>query len=118
MKTIENALIESTSLGKEGHGIMTCDLGLCFGSWHQGFGGYAFDEFHKGKECRVGTAYGLNFIMNVLEVAGVDRWEDLVGKVVRVESDDGKILRIGHVIKNIWLSPQVLAEAWKDSLVI
>ncbi len=71
---IVNARIDSTMLGIEGHGIMTCMIGLDYGGSHQGFGGYGFDQQkEKGNydAGRVGTVYGCTFILRVLEVVGV-----------------------------------------------
>lgn len=113
---IVNARIDSTMLGVEGHGILSCMIGLDYGGTHQGFGGYGMDEPLKddtGKFIRrQGTAFGCEFIRRVLEVVGVERWEDLKGQHVRVKRGDGwngEILAIGHIIKDEWFDPKALA---------
>lgn len=101
----KNAVIESTMLGIEDHGILTCFLYLNYGGSSQGFGGYSFDEYDKGKDKRVGVAWGMEFIRNVLETLEVESWEDLTGERCRVVSDSGKVYRIGHFLKDQWFDP-------------
>jgi len=120
MLEVKNARIEGTSLGFEHHDILTCWLHLDYGGSGQGFGGYVLDTYDKEAKQRVGTPYGTEFILRVLRVVGVRKWEDLVGKHVRVStSRDKGITCIGHIIKDKWFSPRELAaEMWpKDEAV-
>ncbi len=59
MREKRNAVIESTTLGPEGHGIFSAYLTLNFGGSCQAFGGYALDK-HNGQRGtnseRLGTA--------------------------------------------------------------
>jgi len=91
---IKNAKIESTQLGKEDHGIPTCFITLDYGSAGQGFGGYDL------------RYYGIEMIIRILEVVDVEKWEDLVGKYVRVKIEDGLIQAIGHITKDSWYNPK------------
>jgi len=102
---IKNARIESVSLGYEDHGILTCMLHLDYGGSGQGFGGYVLDYYNKDIEERVGTAYGMEFIILILKTVGVEKWEDLVGKNIRVKAEDTKIIAIGHILKDNWFEP-------------
>lgn len=112
---IVNARIDSTMLGVEDHGIMTAMIGLDYGGSHQSFGGYGMDEPIKENgefKGRRGTAYGCEFIRRVLEVVGVERWEDLKGRHVRVKRPKGlggTIIAIGNIIKDQWFDPKELA---------
>jgi hypothetical protein len=108
---IRNAKIDNTMLGNEDHGIMTAFVYVTFGSGGQGFGGYGFDEYDPETKQRLGTAFGVEFIANVLRVVGVDTWEALPGKHVRIDHDSGKIYRIGHIIEDRWFDPKELAES-------
>lgn len=111
-RQIENALIESTFLGLEDHGIWTVMLHLAFDGSGQGFGGYSLDAPVKENgefKGRVGTAFGMDFIMEVCRVVGVEKWEDLKGKHIRADHDWGCVHRIGHIRKNLWLDPKELA---------
>lgn len=107
MKNIQNAVIKSINLGIEDHGILTCWLNLEFGeSSGQGFGGFALDTYNKALDKRVGHAVGTQYILRVLETIGVDNWEDLKGKTIRIDGNDGRIEGIGHIIKNKWFYPR------------
>ncbi len=110
----QNAIIESTQLGNSDHGgVMDCWLFLKYDGGGQGFGGYCLDEprFEKGVEPRkfigrFGTAWGMEYIKRVLQTVGVDRWENLPGQHVRVECEQSKIHRIGHIIEDRWFDPE------------
>lgn len=104
----KNATIESTHLGVEDHGIMTCYLHLKYHGSGQGFGGYALDRQNGERDTksrRIGTAYGCEFIKRILETVGVDRWEKLPGKHIRVRADHSKVHGIGHIIEDQWFMP-------------
>ena len=93
--------IETTMLGTEDHGIFTFMITLDFGGTGQGFGGYALDT-PTGRGLRFkgrhGTAFGMEAIMQLLDAAGVESWEDLKGKEVWAYRDrDG----LGGMIKGI-----------------
>ena len=112
---IENALIESTMLGTEDHGIFTAFVHVKGPSWGCGFGGFALDQWDQAQKRRIGTAYGLQFIAEILRVVGVDSWEKLKGKHVRVETEGwgGRILRLGNILEDEWFDPKELADRMK-----
>lgn len=105
MKTIENAKITSTALGREDHGIFTSMIYLEGGGWGVGFGGYSLDEYDKTTKTRVFTAEGGEAINQILETLEVSNWEDLPGKYVRCKFDDlRQCVAIGHLLKDQWFS--------------
>ncbi len=106
----KNAKITSTMLGIEDHGILSCMIYLDYGGSGQGFGGYAMDQWSERHGRRIGAAYGAEFILRVLHAVGVERWEDLPGKHVRVRSTYSKVHAIGHIIEDRWFSPDDLAK--------
>lgn len=113
---MKNAKIVSTMLGREDHGIMTAFIHLDYGGSGQGFGGYGFDNPKTPgdyKAGRIGTVYGCEFIRRVLEVVGVEKWEDLPGKYVRVVADWGHVHRIGHITDDKWFDPKALSDELK-----
>jgi hypothetical protein len=104
-KMIKNAIIESTMLGREDHGIMTWMIFIKFDKCvHCGVGGYALDGYDSHTETRVCVAESMESIVKVLDVVGVDKWEDLPGKYIRFE-DNGwgsTITKIGNIIDDKW----------------
>ncbi len=56
---------------------------------------------------RVGSVYGCESIVRILEVTEKNCWEDLEGSEIRVKIDDttGSIESIGHTDKDQWFDP-------------
>lgn len=97
-----NAIIVSARITTEDHGLLSAWLMLDFGSSGQRFGGY--NLFTPNNDIYPQNFAGL-FIWRCLEIADVERWEDLVGKTIRVRRDDGRIHAIGHIVKDNWFDP-------------
>lgn len=108
---IINAKITGTMLGLEDHGIFTSYLYLDYEKgMSQGFGGYV-----------LGDKYGSYYIKEILRVVGVEKWEDLKGKHIRVKRDLAQpsgwgysIKAIGNILEDIWFDPKQLAEDLKS----
>lgn len=84
------AKIESTSITYESHGILSSYLHCQWDGGGIGVGGYCLDQ-PKDRDShdysRVGTAYGLDYLIRVMETVGVSSWEDLKGSDVIVLFD-------------------------------
>ena len=103
---IRNAKITSTMLGREDHGIMTFMIFVEFGGCGCGIGGYAIDQYDRETETRVFAAKGLEAISKILEVVGVDEWEKLPNKYIRIK-DNGwgsTIDEIGNLMEDKWFN--------------
>lgn len=110
----KNAKITSTMLGIEDHGIFSFMLHLDYGGSGQGAGGYALDApIDKDGVFlgRVGTASGMSLIIEILKIVGVDKWEDLKGKLIRVKAEQHKVYAVGHYLNDKWLDFEVF---WKE----
>lgn len=104
---IKNAIIESTMLGREDHGILTFMIRVRFDSCVSvGIGGYALDYYSRELEKRVYSAKSLEAISNILDVVGVDRWENLVGKHIRIKDNglNSLIDEIGNLMEDKWFN--------------
>lgn len=103
---IKNAKITSTMIGREDHGIMTFMLYIEFDSHIScGVGGYSLDQYDPDTETRVFKAKSMEIISKILDVVGVDSWEQLPEKYIRFE-DDGwgsRITKIGNIIEDKWI---------------
>lgn len=85
---MKNAVVTSTSLGYEDHGILTCQVFVNYNDHSsQSFGNRVLEIEH---------------IKNILTVFGVQKWEDLKGQFCRVYVKDGMIIQIGHILNNFW----------------
>ena len=103
---IKNAKIESTMLGFEDHGIFTYCLQLDYGGSGQGFGTYMLDAKDPADPKTVPHNYGIRHIRQILGVVGVEKWEDLPGKYIRVEAEHDGIRRIGNILEDKWFDPK------------
>lgn len=106
---IVNATIESTMLGREEHGIFTFFLYVNLGKdiGHCGIGGYALDMYDTKAKRRKIQSKSIEFISKILDVVGVETWEDLPGKYIRVNIEGGwgmRIYEFGNIIEEKWIS--------------
>jgi hypothetical protein len=98
-----NAVITDASIGFADHGILTAFIRLDYGGEVQVFGGCRFYSPKAGISGKNCAGY---FIYRVLETAGVDRWEQLKGKAVRVRADHAHVEAVGNIIKDVWFEPE------------
>lgn len=108
----KNAIIKSTRLSNDDHGLLSGWLFLEYGtSSGQGFGGYVLylpaDFTHSANQ----KNYAGHFIFRCLEVAGVSEWEKLAGRTIRVRAEHSKVHAIGHIVKDDWFNPSTDFEA-------
>ena len=103
---IKNAKITSTMFGREDHGIMTFTIFIQTDSYGIGVGGYAIDGYDRESKSRKFTTKGIEAISKILEVVGVDTWEQLPGKYIRIKDAGwGKpIDEIGNLIEDKWFN--------------
>lgn len=100
---ITNAEISSTMLGIEDHGIMTFSLSMKWGACGQSFGGYCLD----GKGGEIGHEKSILCLRRIIETVGVEKWEDLKGKLVRIKKESefsGSIQEIGNILDEKWFN--------------
>ena len=105
METL-NARIKETKLGFIGNDILTFDLildiqdggGVIVGGW-------GMTQYDVGKQKIVGTAYGTSIIMRILQVVGVDTWEELKGKYIRIKDCHlgDRVKAIGNIMNDDWI---------------
>lgn len=115
-KEIQNAIITSARLTIEDHGLLSGWLMLDYGGSGQGFGGHALYLPKDFKNSKGNVNYAGHWIYRVLQIAGVERWEDLKGKTIRAEHGGlgSTISRIGHIVKDDWFSPSEEFELLKS----
>ena len=101
-KTIENVKITDSFLGREDHGILTCYLTVEGDGFGVSIGGYSLEKYDEHEKKRVVC---FELIDRILEVVGVNSWEELQGKHIRIKSRGfgGRITKIGNLFKDDWL---------------
>ena len=76
------ARVEDVRLEIEDHGILTLLVDLHKeGGLHQGFGMYSLDDWDEKLQRRKGTASGMDFVIQIMKVFGVNKLEDIKGKM-------------------------------------
>jgi hypothetical protein len=99
----KNALITDAVLGINGAGFLDARILLDYGDGDKHvFGDYGLYAYKDGVAAKDYTGY---FICCVLEIAGVYKWDQLIGKAIRVTGDERRIAAIGHIIQDVWFYP-------------
>jgi len=101
---IKNAIIQSVNIDTE-EKWLTVWLRLDYGGIIQYFGGFPLyipKKFKPNEENFTG-----HFIFRCMEIAGVEKWEQMKGKTIRVKSNNGKVEAIGHIVKEDWFNPSI-----------
>ena len=111
--TIENVKITDTFLGREDHGILTCYLTVEGGGFGVSIGGYCIEKYDEHKKKRVVC---FDIIERIMEVVGVNNWEELQGKHIRVNINGfgSRVTKIGNITKDDWLDFVTFFEEEED----
>lgn len=108
MAEIENAKITNVSLTMADHGCLVYWISLEMKNTVCNYGGYSIGTGCLGAESNEfkGSSTGLAAMMQIMNVVGVDKWEDLKGKYCRVVTDGWghTIDTIGNIIKDQWFN--------------
>lgn len=101
---IMNAKITNAELSMADHGCLTMWLTLEGSGWGCGFGGYCLGKGYLGAKEFEGSAKGLESIMRIMDVVGVDRFSELEGKYIRIvdEGWNKPVKKFGNIIKDKW----------------
>ena len=115
----ELGTVTSTRLSQEDHGIFTASLLVEWKGGGVSAGGFVLDEYDKASDRRVGTAFGLDHVMQIIETVGVASWEKIKGSNVFVlfESDNSwgsQSVGIAGLTNDKVLVFKEHAEYWRD----
>lgn len=111
---VKNAVIERASISCGERGFLDAWLGLDYGGCGQGFGGFVLYVPKSWKHHSIESVAG-HFIFRVMEIAGVENWEDLKGKTIRVRGTWNNVEAIGHIVKDDWFNPKEDFDKIKES---
>lgn len=105
-KEIINAKITKTTITMSDHGCLTFYVFFDSNAIHCGIGGYCIGHGYLGAKDDVfdATDKGLVAMMKIMDTVGVERWEDLDGKYIRIEKPDwgDSCTKIGNIIEDKW----------------
>ena len=101
----KNATIKSTFLGIEDHGFFTFYLTLDYGGSGQGAGGYVLDVSvdSKNQPTDARLVKSLRIIERILKIVGVEEWEQLPGRYIKVKADHNRVYAIQNILGGEWL---------------
>lgn len=102
----KNAIIKSAIIDTGDRGMLTVWLNLDYGDSGQGFGGYALYLPKSFKNHSESSDLAGHFIFRCMEIAEVGKWDEIIGKTIRVKSDHSKIHAIGNIVKDDWFNPK------------
>lgn len=111
---VVNAIIESARICISRGFLLDSWLSLDYGGTGQGFGGYVLggigDEKVPSAQHAEQPNLAAEWIVSILQAAGVDDWKDVPGKAVRVRREEGfngRVTGIGHITRNDrWFLPE------------
>ena len=108
--SIENALITNVDLSMADHGCLTLAMTLEGGGWGVVYGGYCLGKGYLGADDDFfdGSAAGMEYLIRIMDTVGVEKFQDLKGKYVRVANKGwgSSVKIIGHIIKDKWFDAE------------
>jgi len=105
---IENAKITNVDLSMADHGVLTLCMSLEGCGWGCVYGGYVLGKGYVGAKEFEGSPKGMESIMRIMDIVGVDNFKDMEGKIIRVAIKGWRdtIKIIGNVLLNKWFDAE------------
>ena len=108
--SIENALITNVDLSMADHGCLTLAMTLEGSGWGVVYGGYCLGKGYLGADDDFfdGSAAGMEYLMRIMDTVGVEKFQDLKGKYIRVATKGwgSSVKIIGNIIKDKWFDAE------------
>lgn len=108
--SIKNALIKNIDLSMTDHGCLTLAMTLEGGGWGVVYGGYCLGKGYLGADDDFfdGNAAGMEYLMRIMDTVGVEKFQDLKGKYVRValKGWGSSVKIIGNIINDKWFDAE------------
>lgn len=108
--SIENALITNVDLSMADHGCLTLVMTLEGSGWGVVYGGYCLGKGYLGADDDFfdGSAAGMEYLIRIMDTVGVEKFQDLKGKYVRVANKGwgSSVKIIGNIIKDKWFDAE------------
>ena len=112
---IKNAKIVGTSISMADHGCLSISIAVVGDTWACNIGGWRNGVGHLGAKEWRGNGSAIVAMMKIMDIVGVDKWENLTGKCIRVKLKElgGTIDEIGSLIEDRWFN---LREFYKTDI--
>lgn len=120
---IVNGKITGVQLENKDRGMLICWINIEYGDGgQQGYGGYQLDA-QAGDDSydRIGTEYGCQCIINILDTFGVKDWNALKGQYCRIAKKKGwnsLIESVGHITEDKWFSFKLTYEVVEKRIAL
>ena len=116
---IENALIEKVDLSMADHGCLTLAMTLDGDGWGVVYGGYCLGKGYLGADDDFfdGSAAGMECLMRIMDTVGVEKFQDLKGKYVRIATKGwgSSVKIIGNILKDQWFDAETFFTDKKEN---
>lgn len=116
---IENTLIESIDLSMADHGCLTLAMTLKGECWGVVYGGYCLGKGYLGADDDFfsGSAAGMEYLIRIMDTVGVERFQNLKGKYVRVATKGwgSSVKIIGNIIEDKWFDAETFFADKKEN---
>lgn len=116
---IKNALITNVDLSMADHGCLTLAMTLEGGGWGVVYGGYCLGKGYLGADDDFfdGSASGMEYLIRIMDTVGVEKFQDLKGKYVRVATKGrgSSVKIIGNIIKDKWFDAETFFTDKKEN---
>lgn len=117
--SIENALITNVDLSMADHGCLTLAMTLEGSGWGVVYGGYCLGKGYLGADDDFfdGSAAGMEYLMRIMDTVGVEKFQDLKGKYVRVAAKGwgNPVKIIGNIINDKWFDTETFFADKKEN---
>lgn len=113
---IENAKIRSVDLSMEDHGVLCLEMSLDANTFGVVFGGMVLGKGYVGAKEFSSYPHASEYLMQIMDVVGCSRFNDMEGKYIRVATDGwGNPVRIiGNIIEDKWFDADSFFADFKE----
>ena len=113
---IENVQISRVDLSMADYCVLTLEMPIVGNGWGCVYGGRVIGQGYLGAKEFKGTPMGIEYIMRIMDIVGVEKFNEMSGKYIRVArtgwGDPIKI--IGNLIKDRWFDADRFFENTKE----
>ncbi len=106
--TLENMKITSVDLSMRDHGAITLMMAMEGNGIGTIYGGICLGHGYLGAKEFSGSEKAMPYIMRIMDVVGVECFNDMKGKYVRVaiKTFSSPVKIIGNIIEDKWFNPE------------